>query len=127
MTQTECHVVSATEMFVNQRLKIDVRQNIAAVGQERFAAEMTFRVFDTAARFKQVRLVNQRDGKASVLARGKESLEQFRMPVRIDDESVHSHGYQMIECESNEGLLEDRDERLWQLLGQRTQTRAKTR
>jgi hypothetical protein len=85
---------------------------------------MTFRVFDAAARFEQVRLVNERGGKASVVALGKEILEQFRMPVRVDDESVHSHAYQMIERESNERLLKDRDEGLRQLVGQRTQARA---
>jgi len=46
------------------------------------------------------------------------------MPVRVDDESVHSHAYQMIERESNERLLKDRDERLRQLVGQRTQAHA---
>ena len=114
-------------MFVDQRLKFDVRQNIAAVGQKRFAAEMIFRVFDAAARFEQVRLVNERGRKAGILVRGKETLEQVRMPVRVDDESVHSNAYQMIERESNERLLEDRDERLRQVLGQWTQARAKTR
>src|SRR6266853_179774 len=88
---------------------------------------MIFRVFDAAARFEQVRLVDERGGKASVFALGKEILEQFRMPVRVDDESVHSHAYQMIQRESNERLLKDRDERLRQLLGQWTQARAKTR
>jgi len=51
-------------------------------------------------------------------------LEQFWMPVRVDDESVHSQTDQMIERESNERLLKDRDERFRQLLGQRTQARA---
>src|SRR5438477_2296897 len=88
---------------------------------------MTFCVFDAAARFEQVRLVNERGGKASILARGKETLEQFRMPVRVDDESVYSHAYQMIERESNERLLKDRDERLRQLVGQWTQAHAKAR
>src|SRR5204862_7588338 len=88
---------------------------------------MTFRVLDAAACFEQVWLVNERGGKASVVALGKEILEQFRMSVRVDDESVHSHAYQMIERESNERLLKDRDERLRQLVGQWTQARAKTR
>jgi hypothetical protein len=70
--------------------------------------------------------VNERGRKAGILARGKETLEQSRMPVRVDDESVHSHAYQMIERESNERLLEDRDEGLRQLIGHWTQARAKT-
>src|SRR5262245_19477577 len=88
---------------------------------------MTFRVFDAAARFEQVRFVYKRGGKASILARDKETLEQFRMPVRVDDESVHSHAYQMIERQSNERLLKDRNERLRQLIGQGTQARPKAR
>jgi hypothetical protein len=84
---------------------------------------MTFRVFDATARFEQVRLVNERGGKAGILARPKEILEQFWMPVRVDDESVYSHTYQMIERESNERLLKDRDERLRKFLGQGTQAR----
>jgi len=73
---------------------------------------MTFSVLNAAARFEQVRFVNKRGGKASILARGKETLEYFRLPVRVNDEPVHSHAYQMIERESNERLLKDRDERL---------------
>jgi hypothetical protein len=88
---------------------------------------MIFRVFDTAACFEQVRLVNERGRKAGILARGKEILERFPKPVRVNDKSVNSHAYQMIERESNEWLLKDRDKRLWQLLGQWTQARAKTR
>jgi len=49
------------------------------------------------------------------------------MPVRVDNKSVHSHAYQMIERESKERLLKDRDERLWQFIGQWTQAHAKTR
>src|SRR5205823_11409550 len=84
VTQSERHVVSATEMFVDQRLEIDVGQNIAAVGQKRFAAEMTFRVLDAPACFEQVRLVNEPSGKATVVAVRKDTLEQSRMPMRVD-------------------------------------------
>src|SRR4030095_3057673 len=111
-------------MFLDQRMQIDIRQNIAAVGQERFAAEMTFHVFDAATGFEQIRFVNERGWKARILARREEIFEQFRMPVRVDDESVHSHAYQMIERESNQRFLKNRDERLRQLLGQWTQARA---
>jgi hypothetical protein len=38
------------------------------------------------------------------------------MPMRVDDESVHSDAYQMIERESKERLLKDRDEGLRQLV-----------
>ena len=87
---------------------------------------MTFCVLDAAACFEQVRLVNERKSESRhtrLLA--KKALEQFRMPVRVDDESVHSYGYQMIERKSNERFLKDRDERLRQIVSQRTQARAK--
>ena len=81
---------------------------------------MTFCVFDPAAGFEQIRLVDERSGKSSVAALGKEILKQFRMPVRVYDESVHSHAYQMIQRESNERLLKDRNERLRQVVSQWT-------
>ena len=87
---------------------------------------MAFCVFYAAACFEQVPFVNEGSGKAGILAGGKETLEQFRMPVRVDDEPVHSHGYQMIERKSNERLLKDRDKWLRKLVGQWTQARAKT-
>ena len=71
--------------------------------------------------------MKERGWKASIVVLSKQILEQFRMPVRVDDESVHSHAYQMIERESNERLLKDRNERLRQLIGQGTQARAKAR
>jgi hypothetical protein len=126
VTQSKRHVVATTEMFINQRLELEVGQDIAAIRQKRFGAEMTFRVLDTAARFEEVRFVNESDGKPRILARGKEIFEQSRMPVRVDKESVHSDAYQMVERESNERLLKDRDERLRNFLGQYTQARAKT-
>jgi hypothetical protein len=117
MTQRERHVVSAPKVFVDQRLEFDVGQNIAAVGQEWFVTKMTFGVFDPAAGFEQIRLVNKHRGKAGVLARGKEGLKQIRMPVRVNDESVHSHPYQMIERESDERFLKNRNERLRKFVG----------
>jgi hypothetical protein len=40
------------------------------------------------------------------------------MPVRVDYESVQSDADQMIERESNEWLLKDRDKRLRQFVSQ---------
>ena len=71
--------------------------------------------------------MNESDGKPRILAGGKEILEQLGMPMRVDDESIHFHAYQMIERESKERLLKDRDQGLRQLLSQRTQACAKTR
>ena len=44
----------------------------------------------------------------------------------VDDERLHARGREMIESESDERFLENRDERLWQVLGQRTEPQAET-
>ena len=77
---------------------------------------MSFNVFDTATGFEQVRFVNQGNRKASVLVTSKEILKQVRVPMRVNDESVDSYAYQMIERKSYERLLKNWDERLGQLL-----------
>ena len=51
--------------------------------------------------------MNERGGKASLLARGKATLEQLRKPVRIMNEKrFHSHAYQIIQCESQRAAFE---------------------
>jgi hypothetical protein len=46
--------------------------------------------------------------------------------MRIDDELGNSQVDQMIEGESYERLLEQRDERFWQIVRQRSQARAES-
>jgi len=49
------------------------------------------------------------------------------MPVRIDDESVHSRVYQVIEGKRHERFLKNRDKRFRHFVGQWTQACAKSR
>ena len=49
------------------------------------------------------------------------------MPVRVDDESVHSRVYQVIEGKRHERFLKNRDKRFRHFVGQWTQPRAKSR
>ena len=44
----------------------------------------------------------------------------------VNDERLHAHGREMIESESDKRFLENRDERLRQVLGQRTEPQAET-
>src|SRR5882724_7923509 len=60
-------------MFVNQRLQIDIGQNVAAVGQEMLAAEIAFCIFDAAAGLQQLRFVNKRHRTAGIVAPTKKS------------------------------------------------------
>jgi hypothetical protein len=68
-------VIPTTKMFVDQRSQIDVCQDVAAVGDERLAAEITFYILNTAAGFKQIRLMNQRDRMTGVAVFAKKVLE----------------------------------------------------
>src|SRR2546423_6012922 len=113
-------------MFGNQRFERDVGQNIAAVNNEWFFPKNAFDVLDAAAGFEQVWLVHKRNRQARILVRGKKSLKQFRMPVRVDDEPVHSRADQMIKRKCDERLLKNRDEGLGDFVGQWTQARAKS-
>src|SRR5215831_4162047 len=65
--QCERDVVPTTEMFVDQGLKVDVRQDVAAVSEEGAATKTTFRILDSTARLKQIRLVNQDHGMTFIL------------------------------------------------------------
>jgi len=62
-------------MFGNQRFERDVGQNIAAVNDEWFFPKNAFDIFDTAAGFEQLWLVNKRNRKASILVTGEKSLK----------------------------------------------------
>ena len=50
-----------------------------------------------------------------------------REMMRVDDEGVDPKGAEMIERERDERFLKDRDERLRQIIRQRTQPRAQPR
>src|SRR5206468_11967170 len=124
--QCQCHIVSSTEMLVDQRLQRDIRQNVAAIGDERLAAQMGFHIFDAATGFEQLRLVHERDGVTVVASRAKKVLEQFWKPVRIDDESAHPDVDQMIERKRYQRLLKNGNERLGNVIRQRTQAQAQS-
>src|SRR6267143_3815223 len=50
LAQRERDVVSGAEMLGDERLNVDVRQQIAAVRNERFRAQQSLDIFDPAAR-----------------------------------------------------------------------------
>ena len=115
-------------MLVDQRLQIDVSEDVAAVGDEGFHPEIGFDVLDAAARLEQNGLVHQLDGITFVVVLLREkALEKVRQLVRVDDERLHADVDQMIEGEADERLLENRNERLGQIIGERSQTRAESR
>jgi membrane protein YdbS with pleckstrin-like domain len=51
----------------------------------------------------------------------------MRQPMRIDNETLNSDGDQMIKRKGDERLLKNRDQRLWQFIGQRAQTHTQSR
>ena len=73
--QRKRNVIPAMKMFVDQRLQVDVRQDVAAVGNERLAVKTAFYILDSAAGFEQLRLVNQRDRMAGIAVFAKKALK----------------------------------------------------
>ena len=122
--QSEGDIVSATEMCLDQRLEREVGQDVAAVGNERICPEPRLRILDPASGFQQHRLVHQPDGPLPIKAIREERFKCGGQMMGVDDERLHAQGREMIEGESDERLLENRDERLRQFLGQRAQPQA---
>src|SRR5438876_9061928 len=128
IAQRQGDIVSAAEMLVDQRLQIDISEDVGAVGDEGFHPEIGFDVLDAAARLEQNGLVHQLDGITFVVVLLREkALERVRQLVRVDDERLHAHVDQMIEGEADEPLLDNRNERLRLLIVERSQTRAQYR
>src|SRR5450631_1658840 len=87
---------------------------------------MRLRVLDAAAGLEQIWFVNQFYRMAGINVSREEIFESVRELVSIDDERFHADVDQMIQRESNERLLENRNERLRQIVSQRTQSRTET-
>src|ERR1700757_948091 len=103
-------------MFGNQRFQRDVGQNIAAVNDEGFFSENAFDIFDSAASFQQIWLMSDRNGMATVSVLRKEFMKQVRQSMRVDDKGLHPCRNEMIERESDERLLKNRNKRLRQIV-----------
>src|SRR5438270_11571313 len=113
-------------MFVNQRRQRDVSQNIAAVGNERIAAQLEFDIFDSAAGFEQNRFVDKLECFPRIMIFRKRLREHFREPVGVDENLFNADVDQMIESKSDQRLLKNRNERFRQFIGQRPQACSKT-
>ena len=92
-----------------------------AIGTAGFTAALS------VIRLEQNGLVHQLDGITFVVVLLREkALERVRQLVRINNERLHADIDQMIEGEADERLLENRNERLGQIIGERSQTRAES-
>jgi membrane protein YdbS with pleckstrin-like domain len=119
--QREGDIISSAEMFGEQRFQRDVGQEIAAVRNEMLGTQQRFDVLDPAACPEDFRLVNQLNRMAAISSFPKQLLERRRAMMRVDDERFHAGGDEMIEHKCDERLLENRDKRLWQILGEGTE------
>src|SRR5205823_12984923 len=70
--------------------------------------------------------MSERKGMTVVSVSREKFIEQVRQPVRIDDKGLHPCRNQMIERKSDQRFLKNRYERLWQVIGQRSQPFAET-
>src|SRR5581483_2223060 len=105
------------------RRKIDIGENVAAVSNERRAAEIALDVFNSAAGFEQHRLVHEFDLLVAIRSDGGKFLREF---VCVDDELANADVDQVIERESNEWFVKNRDKWLRQIFRERTKTRAES-
>ena len=121
IAQSQRHIVAPREMFVDQRLQVDVGQNITAVDNERLATQRSFRVLDPATRLEEIGLVEQFHRRAGVCPVCEFALELLLQAMRVDDERLDPNAPQMIEREGDERLLKDRHERLRPKLRHRAQ------
>src|SRR5688572_25656611 len=105
-------------MFCHERLERKIGQEIAAVGEERGVPQQPLHILDPATCPQDLRLINELDRMSAIAPGGEQFLEQGGEMMRVDDERLHARGDEMIERESNERLLKDRDERLGQHFGE---------
>lgn len=127
LAQGKRHVIAGAEMFFEQRRQLDVREQIAAVRNEMLLAQQRFGILYPAAGPKNFRLVDQLHLMAAINAFGEKFPERFRPMMGVDNEGTNTGRDQVIQNKCDERLLENRDERLRQIFGERTQPRPKTR
>src|SRR5579884_512960 len=71
--------------------------------------------------------MNERDRATGVAVLGKKRLKHFREPMHVNDQLAHPCRDQVIQRESNQWPLVNRDKRFGYFIGQRSQTRAESR
>ena len=125
-SQGQSNVVSPAEMLVDQGLKVDIGENVAAVSDKRFCIELRFYILNAAAGLEEIWLMDQLDRMTAVTAPRKSPFKKLGQLVRVDDERLHAEIDQMIEREGDERLLKNRDEWLGPIVSERAQTGTET-
>ena len=113
-------------MLLDQGMQIDIGKNVAAINDERFCAERRFGVLDPAACFQEDRFIFKFDWLIAIAR----ALESFRKTGGVKM-SVHNKPRatgcdQMVEGESDQRFLKDRDERFRKFFRQREEALAQT-
>jgi len=117
------HVISRAEMFVEQRRQLDVREQIAAVRNEMLRAQQRFGILYPATRPQDFRLVDQLHRLPAIISLGEKFPERLGTMMGVDNERTNPGRDKVIEHKRDERLLKNRDERLRQIVGERTQPR----
>ncbi len=121
--QGERYVVSRAEMFLDQRRQLDVRQQIAAIRNKMLEVQQRLGVLDPATSPQDFRLVNQLHRMPSIFSLSEKFPARFGTMMSVDNERTNAGRDQVIEHKRDERLLENRDKRLRQIFGERTQPR----
>src|SRR5258707_10301854 len=121
MAQGQRHLAARLEVKIDESININIGENIAAINQEWLLPEKTGDVKNSAARLEQIRLMNEYDFLAPVGFIGKKLGELFRQMMRIDNELLHTGSNQMIQSKCDQTFTEDRQQRLWNNIGKRSE------
>ena len=111
-------------VFFQQRREREVAEDVAIIDDEVFVRHEVGDVRDAPCGFEQLGFVAEGQRHIFVSAIGKCLGKLFRQMMRVDDELAHAVFQKMIEGMFDERLVEDRDERLRKLVGERSQSRA---
>src|SRR5437899_1788667 len=114
-------------MIFDEWLQFDVGKDIATINNERFVPEKRLHVFNAATGSEENGFVHQPKGQIRITISSKHRSEGLGQPVRIDNERRYPRINQMIECECNQGLLENWNERFRQIISQWSQAHASSR
>lgn len=117
-TQGERDEIAGAFVFLNQRRKWQVGENVAIVNEEGFVTDEVGNVGDATCGFQQHGFVSEDDGQTFVGGIRKRFGIFLRQMMCVHNKTAHSAGEQMIEGMGDQWPVQDRDEGFRQLIGQ---------
>ena len=109
-----------------RKLLCDRGCQFTASPAQRFIAQCLGNVREAAGSFEQLRFVKESNRPIAILRFAKNFGKSVGAMVRIDEKFCDADVDQMIKREGDERFLKDRDERLGEIISERTESRSKS-